>query len=85
MGTAGSHTISFSAALRTSYNTAPTPMSFNVTIDGTVVGSFKPTSGSWTTYTTNAITLTAGNHVIAFVGTGQGPDTTDFIDNVVLN
>ena len=85
VGTAGPHTISFSAALRTSYNTAPTPMSFNVTIDGTVVGSFMPTSGSWTTYTTNAITLTSGNHVIAFVGTGQGPDTTDLIDNVVLN
>jgi endoglucanase len=83
--TAGSHTVSFSAALRTSYNTAPTPMSFNVMIDGTLVGSFKPTSGSWTTYTTKSITLTAGNHIISFVGTGVGPDTTDFIDSVILN
>ena len=81
---AGTYTVSFQAALR-AYQTSPTPMSFHVTFDSTVVGSFSPTSTNFSSFTTTPISLTAGYHTLSFVGTGAAPDTTDFIDSVTLN
>ena len=80
----GTYTVSFQAALR-AYQTSPTPMSFKVTFDSTVVGSFSPTSRSFSSFTTAPISLTAGFHTLSFVGTGAAPDTSDFIDSVTLN
>ena len=80
----GTYTVSFQAALR-AYQTSPTPMSFKVTFDSTVVGSFSPASRSFSSFTTAPISLTAGYHTLSFVGTGGGGDTSDFIDFVTLN
>ena len=60
-------------------------MSFNVTMDGTNIGSFSPTSTAFSQFTTSQILLTAGSHTLSFVGTGTAPDTSDFIDFVTLN
>ena len=80
----GTYTVSFQAALR-AYQTSPTRMSFKVTFDSTVVGSFSPASRSFSSFTTTPISLTAGYHTLSFVGTGAAPDTADFIDSVTLN
>ena len=80
----GTYSISFYSALR-AYRTSPTLMSFNVTMDGTNIGSFSPTSTSFSQFTTSQIQLTAGSHTLSFVGTGTAPDTSDFIDFVTLN
>ena len=60
-------------------------MSFNVTMDGTNIGSFSPTSTAFSQFTTSQIQPTAGSHTLSFVGTGTAPDTSDFIDFVTLN
>ena len=80
----GTYSISFYSALR-AYRTSPTLMSFNVTMDGTNIGSFSPTSTAFSQFTTSQILLTAGSHTLSFVGTGTAPDTSDFIDFVTLN
>ncbi len=84
LASSGTYTVSFLAALR-AYQTSPTPMSFQVTFDSTVVGTFSPTSTNFSSFTTNPISLSAGFHTLSFVGTGAAPDTTDFIDSVTLN
>ncbi len=81
---AGTYSISFYSALR-AYRTSPTLMSFNVTMDGTNIGSFSPTATAFSQFTTSSILLTAGSHTLSFVGTGAAPDTSDFIDFVTLN
>ena len=81
---AGTYSVSFYSALR-AYRTSPTLMSFNVTMDGTNIGSFSPTSTAFSQFTTSQILLTAGSHTLSFVGTGAAPDTSDFIDFVTLN
>lgn len=79
---AGSHTISFSAAKRATY--AGT-QSFTVYYDSTVIGTFTPSTSTFTTFTTSSFTATAGNHTIRFVGTNASGDNTDLIDHVVVN
>jgi len=75
----GTFEVTFQSALRTSTSS----QTFNVQIDGTTVGTFTPTSGSFTSFASNAFTVsTTGNHTLAFVGTGTGSDCTDFIDSV---
>jgi uncharacterized repeat protein (TIGR01451 family) len=82
--TAGSYTISFSAAQRATYQSSS--QTFQVQIDGVSVGSFTPASTSYATLTTSVFTATAGAHTIAFVGINpNGGDNTAFIDQVVLN
>ncbi len=80
----GTYIISFQTALRC-FNTSGTRMSFNVAVDGYVIGSYSPKSVGWVPITTNSFTLTTGTHTIAFIGTGTRADTTDFIDSVTLN
>ena len=78
---AGTYTISFQAAKRT---TAGGTQSFDVYMDDTVIGSYMPTSGSFISYTTDSFTATTGNHTIKFVGTSTVGDNMDFIDAVTI-
>lgn len=80
----GTYSVSFRAALR-SWTTTSTKMSFKVMIDNTVVGNFSPTSTQFSVFTTTPTNVTAGNHVLSFVGTSPAADTSDFIDAVTLN
>ena len=84
VSTAGTYSVSFYSALR-AYRTSSTIMSFRVTVDGTNIGSFSPTSTAFSKFTTDPIALSAGSHTLSFVGTGAAADTSDFIDFVTLN
>ncbi len=79
---AGTHSLTFQAAQR-GVNGGET---FNVLVDGQVVGSFKPGGTSYSTFTTNNFALSAGSHTIEFLGAGSaGGKGTALIDNVRLN
>jgi fibronectin type 3 domain-containing protein len=81
---AGSYTLSFQAAQRGNYQY--TYQTFQVLVDGTVVGTFQPASTSYAQYTTNRFTVMAGNHTIEFAGLNpNGGDNTAFIDQVSVN
>ncbi len=74
--------VSFAAAQRA--NTTQAGQTWNVTINGTVIGSFAPaqTATNYTDYTAS-FTATAATNTLAFVGTNlRGGDNTAFIDNV---
>jgi hypothetical protein len=81
---AGTFAISFSAAQRA--NVQATRQTFQVLVDGTVVGLFNNLAGTtYTTLTTNAIMLGAGSHTLVFQGTDlNGGDNTVFIDQVSI-
>ena len=83
--TAGSYTISFSAAQRANFNQGAQVI--RIMVDGVAVGSYQPPPGpAYTTYTTPTFPVaTTGNHTIALVGAGTGQDFTAFVDNVALN
>ena len=83
VGLTGSYTISFAAARRvgTGYGIQP----IAVSVDGVVVGTITPSSGSFATYTTSAFNLTAGSHTFTFAGTNNSGDNTSFVDAVSLN
>ncbi|MFD0716085.1 OmpL47-type beta-barrel domain-containing protein [Paenibacillus sp. GCM10027626] len=74
----GSYSVSFYAAKRTTYGGT---QSFDVYYDTTKIGSFTPTSGNFTAFTTNSFTAAAGTHTIKFVGTTH-EDNTAFVDAV---
>jgi hypothetical protein len=79
---AGTYSLTFQATQR-AVNGGET---FNVLVDGQVVGSFKPGGTSYSTLTTNNFALSAGSHTIAFSGAGSaGGKGTALIDNVRLN
>lgn len=78
--TAGTYKVNFKAAKRSSGGT----QTFNVYYDSTLIGTFSPSSTSFTSFSTSTFTATAGNHVIKFLGTMTG-DNTDFIDDVTIN
>jgi hypothetical protein len=77
---AGTYRLRFFAAQRAANST---PQSFQVLIDGNVVGTFQPGSTSYAQYTTLSFTVTGGPHLIEFkalnAGGGNG---TVFLDNV---
>lgn len=77
---AGQYTLTFDAAKRQNFGGT---QSFDVTVDGTVVGSFTPSSTAYGSYSTASFAVGAGTHTIEFVGT-TGTDNTDFIDEVKL-
>ncbi|MBB6672251.1 hypothetical protein [Cohnella nanjingensis] len=79
--TDGFYSIKFQAAKRT---TSGGTQSFDVYFDHTAVGSFTPSSGSFSQFMTNGFHATAGHHTIQFVGTTTG-DNTDFIDAVQIS
>ena len=54
-----------------------------VLVDGTVVGTINPASTSYATYTTGSFSVTAGSHIIKFVGIDpSGADYTALLDQV---
>src|SRR5262249_56289269 len=81
---AGTYNIGFSAAQRA--NVQSSSQTFQVLIDGTVVGTFTPTGISYAGYNTNSFSVTAGAHTLAFVGLDpDGQDNTAFIDQMRIN
>ncbi len=81
---AGSYQLAFKAAQRGDNPSHPSQQDFQVLVDGTVVGTFKPSGTSYQTYTTVPFTVTAGAHTITFQGLdGAGGDNTALIDQVV--
>jgi hypothetical protein len=51
-----------------------------------VIGTFTPGSTNYDSYTTNSFTVTAGAHLIKFVGLDpDGLDNTAFIDQATIN
>src|SRR5262249_62087489 len=80
---AGTYTLSFSAAQRANFQASS--QTIRVLVDGVQVGQFTPAGTSYTTLTTGSFSLTAGAHTISFVGLDpSGGDNTAFIDNVRL-
>ena len=81
---AGSYVLSFDAAQRENYQAHQ--QNFNVLIDGTVVGTFTPSSTSYETYYTAAFSVTAGAHTISFQGLDSaGGDNTAFLEAVSIS
>jgi hypothetical protein len=78
---AGTYALTFFAAQRAN---VPSRQSFDVQIDGNVVGhSIAPAGTSYSPYSTASFTVTAGPHTISFVGLDlYGGDNTVFIDAV---
>lgn len=73
-----SYTLSFKAAQRGS-----NAQDFDVYLDSTLLGTFRPGGSGYTALSTNAFTTTAGAHTLKFVGRDSaGGDNTAFIDNV---
>jgi archaellum component FlaG (FlaF/FlaG flagellin family) len=81
---AGTYTISFQAAQRQNYQASS--QTFQVLIDGTVVGTFTPSDTAYASFTSDSFTLAAGSHTLMFVGVNpNGGDNTAFIDAVSLD
>ena len=59
---------------------------FNVTLDGQVIGTYSPpeTIVNYVDYRTSVFTVTSGSYTLAFVGTlyNNGGDNTIFLNNV---
>jgi uncharacterized repeat protein (TIGR01451 family) len=82
--TAGSYTVNFSAAQRATNQSSS--QTFQVLIDGTVVGRFTPAGIAYTALRTFVFGVTAGVHTVAFVGLNpNGGDNTAFIDQASIN
>jgi len=79
---AGIYSLTFQAAQRgVSFGET-----FNVLVDGQVVGRFRPGGTSYSTITTGNFVLSPGSHTIGFLGAGSaGGKETALIDNVRLN
>jgi hypothetical protein len=82
---AGTYDISFSAAQRA--NSQASAQTFQVLVDGKVVGNFNYLMGtSYSTLTTSSFTVGAGNHTIVFQGTDlNGGDNTVLLNQVTIN
>jgi hypothetical protein len=79
--TSGTFKFTFAAAQRAGYSTEP----IVVSVDGTVLTTITPGSTSFANYSTTAITLSAGSHVLSFAtGSTASVDASSFIDNVSL-
>ncbi len=81
---AGSYVLTFDAAQRENYQASQ--QNLNVLIDGSVVGTFTPSSTSYQSYSTAVFTVTAGTHTITFQGLDSaGGDNTAFLDAVTIS
>jgi hypothetical protein len=80
----GTYSISFLAAQRAGNYSSQT---FQVLVDGSVVGTFNPVGTSYLAYSSNRFVITStGSHTVAFVGIDpDGQDNTAFIDDVRVN
>jgi parallel beta-helix repeat protein len=82
--TAGMFSLSLSAAQRG--NSQASWQTFRVLIDGTVVGTFKPSGTAYERMNTSAFTVTAGSHAVTLEGLNpNGGDNTALIDLVVIS
>ncbi len=81
---AGTYTLSFAAAQR---GNVPSHQTFQVLVDGAVVGTFNTVTGTgYSQLTTSSFTVTDGSHTVTFQGTNlNGGDNTALIDQVALN
>ena len=80
---AGTYTINFAAARRGNYGGTE---DFQVQVDGNVVGTFAPTSSTYQAESTASFTVSAGAHVVRFVGIDSaGGDNTALLDNVSIH
>jgi parallel beta-helix repeat protein len=76
---AGSFDFSFFSAQRLSYGTEP----IAVSVDGTLIATITPGSTTFQSYTTPAVTLSAGSHILSFATTSTSSiDSASFIDQV---
>ena len=79
---AGTYQLSVSAAQRGNHS-GSSDEEVDVLVDGTVVGTINPASTSYATYTTGSFSVTAGSHIIKFVGIDpSGADYTALLDQV---
>jgi hypothetical protein len=81
---AGSYTVSFFAAQRG--NAQASSQTFQVLVDGNVVGTFNNLAGAaYGALTTGSFTVAAGSHTLTFQATDvHGGDNTVFIDQVTI-
>ncbi|MCE0523396.1 MAG: putative Ig domain-containing protein [Methylacidiphilales bacterium] len=77
---AGTYTISFYAAQRFGQ-----VQPVQVSVDGTAIGTYTPTSTNFAQITTAPFTVAAGNHTVTFAATSSSSDKTSFIDLVSLS
>lgn len=78
---AGTYNLMFQAAQRGNYNQGG--QTFQVLVDGNVVGTFTPNGTQYSSYSTSTFTVTAGTHTVEFVGLNpHGGDNTAFVDLV---
>jgi hypothetical protein len=82
---AGTYDITFSAAQRGNFQASS--QTFQVLLDGTVIGTFNNVTGTnYTTLTTSSFTVTASSHTLTFQGTDRNTgDNTVLIDQVAIN
>ena len=78
---AGTYHLSFSAAQRAYYST----QSFQVLVDGAVVGTFTPSGSAYQALATTSFAATAGSHTIMFKGLNASGDATAFLDGITIN
>ncbi len=80
--------ITFAAAQRNNIYGAQTGQTWQLSMDGTTIGSYAPpeSAQSYSNYTAIFTASSATNHTIVFVGTDiNGGDNTVFLDNVLIN
>jgi hypothetical protein len=82
---AGNYDIGFFAAQRA--NQQAGGQTFQILIDGNVVGTFNNLVGtSYTSWVTGSFTVTAGSHRLTLLGTDlHGGDNTIFLDQIAIN
>ena len=80
---AGSYVLTFDAAQRGNFGVSQ--QNLEVLIDGSVVGTFTPSSTSYQSYSTVAFPVTAGTHTIEFQGLSASGANTAFIDAVSIS
>ena len=81
---AGSYVIGVSAAQRANFGSGDEEV--EVLVDGAAVETFEPQGTGYTTFTTPALSLTAGMNTISFVGIDPGgTDSTAFLDQVTIS
>lgn len=78
---AGTYSLSFLMAERPGYGGR---LPFDVYVDNSKIGTFQPSSASFTQHTTDSFTVTAGYHTIKFVGQDTTSETTAFLDKITI-
>jgi hypothetical protein len=77
---AGTYHVAFKAARRISFGGSQTIAVFIDTIN---LGTYTPSSGTFTSFTTDDFSILTGEHTLKFLGLNSG-DNTDFIDDVSI-